>query len=134
MKENDGCKDLAVALDGTWQRRGHVSLNGAVTLTRVDTGKVLDVSVLSKHCLCNDRLLNKHEYSCRTNYKETSRAVELVGATEIFRRTVSQYGVRYKFYLGDGDLKAYDAVVKDKPFGEDFTIVKRECVGHCRSA
>lgn len=130
VKENDGCKDLAVALDGTWQRRGHVSLNGAVTLTSVDTGKVLDVSVLSKHCLCNDRLLNKHEDSCRANYKGTSGGMELVGATEIFRRSVSQYGVRYKFYLGDGDSKAYDAVVKDKPYGEDFTIVKRECVGH----
>lgn len=56
--------------------------------------------------------------------------MELVGATEIFRRSVPQYGVRYKFYLGDGDFKAYNAVVKEKPYGDEFTIVKRECVGH----
>lgn len=112
---NSKSKDLAVALDGTWQRRGHISLNGAVTLTSVDTGKVLDVSVLSKYCLCKGRLQNKHEANCTANYKGTSGGMELVGAAEIFGRSIPQYGVRYKYYLGDGDSKAYDAVVKKNP-------------------
>lgn len=47
VKINNDSKDLGVALDGTWQRRGHLSLNGIVTLTSIDTGKVLDISILS---------------------------------------------------------------------------------------
>lgn len=50
-KENDGCNNIAVAVDGTWQRRGFISLNGVVTATSVDTGKVMDVEVLSKYCI-----------------------------------------------------------------------------------
>lgn len=37
---NDGSRDIPVAIDGTWQKRGHTSLNGVVTATRFDTGKV----------------------------------------------------------------------------------------------
>ena len=46
--ENGNSNDLAVALDGSWQRRGHTSLNGFVSVTSFDTGKVLDVAVMSK--------------------------------------------------------------------------------------
>lgn len=48
-------RDLCVAVDGSWQRRGHTSLNGIVSLTSDDTGKVLDVSMLSKHCICPEK-------------------------------------------------------------------------------
>ncbi|GFY11394.1 uncharacterized protein TNCV_3182361 [Trichonephila clavipes] len=43
VDENDGKRDLAVAVDGSWQKRGFSS-NGLVT-TSVDTGKVIDVEV-----------------------------------------------------------------------------------------
>lgn len=45
---NYGTCDIPVAIDGTWQKRGHTSLNGVVTATSFDTGKVIDVSVMSK--------------------------------------------------------------------------------------
>ncbi|GFS60756.1 hypothetical protein TNCV_2001601 [Trichonephila clavipes] len=38
--------DIPVAIDGTWQKRGHTSLNGAVIAKSVDTAKVLDTSIL----------------------------------------------------------------------------------------
>ncbi|GFU60315.1 putative transposase [Trichonephila clavipes] len=45
VDENDGKRDLAVAVDGSWQKRGFSSKNGLVTVTSVDTGKVIDVEV-----------------------------------------------------------------------------------------
>ena len=46
--------DLTVTVsgdDGSWQKRGHSFLNGAVTLVASETGKCVDYRVLSKHCL-----------------------------------------------------------------------------------
>ena len=42
--------DITVSGDGSWQKRGHSSLNGVVTLVASDTGKCVDYRVLSKHC------------------------------------------------------------------------------------
>lgn len=47
---NKGEKDLTVVYDGTWQKRGFKSKNGVCTLTSLDTGKVLDVELLTKFC------------------------------------------------------------------------------------
>ncbi|GFV35082.1 uncharacterized protein TNCV_2304341 [Trichonephila clavipes] len=55
VDENDGKRDLAVAVDGSWQKRGFSSKNGLVTVTSVDTGKVIDVEVFSKHCICRTK-------------------------------------------------------------------------------
>ena len=48
MEEISQVYILVVSIDGTWQKRGHSSLNGVVTA--VSKGKCLDVIVLSKHC------------------------------------------------------------------------------------
>ncbi|GFW57534.1 uncharacterized protein TNCV_544431 [Trichonephila clavipes] len=45
VDENDGKRDLAVAVDRSWQKRGFSWKNGLVTVTSVDTGKVIDVEV-----------------------------------------------------------------------------------------
>ncbi|MBS0018946.1 MAG: hypothetical protein KFE20_00215 [Candidatus Sulcia muelleri] len=42
--------DIAIAFDGTWQKQGFVSKNAACTVTSVDTGKVINVEILSKYC------------------------------------------------------------------------------------
>lgn len=60
---NDGNRDLAVALDGTWQKRGHTSLNGIVNATSFDTGKVIDGSIMSKHCLCPNKIEHVPSYT-----------------------------------------------------------------------
>ncbi|GFW04677.1 hypothetical protein TNCV_3897291 [Trichonephila clavipes] len=36
------------AEDWTWQKQGYTSLNGAVTVTSIDTGKVIDAEILLK--------------------------------------------------------------------------------------
>ena len=47
LKEVNQC---AVSCDGTWQRRGHRSMNGCVTTLSMENGKCLDVEVLSEVC------------------------------------------------------------------------------------
>ena len=42
-----GISQCGVSCDGTWQRRGHSSMNGCVTTLSIDTSKCLDVEVLS---------------------------------------------------------------------------------------
>ena len=49
VDENAVLEDVQVAIDGTWQKRGHASLNGVVVATS-SKGKVLDNQVLTKHC------------------------------------------------------------------------------------
>ncbi|GFV94393.1 uncharacterized protein TNCV_3352311 [Trichonephila clavipes] len=46
--ENEHNKNIAIALDGTWQKRGHTSKNGVVTATSLDNGKVIDFECLFK--------------------------------------------------------------------------------------
>ncbi|GFW55435.1 uncharacterized protein TNCV_118191 [Trichonephila clavipes] len=122
--ENEGNKNIAVAVDGTWQKGGYTSLNGVVTVTSIDTGKVIDVDILSKYCACKN--LPFHEKDCKKNYVGSSGAMEIQGASKIFQRSLSLLNARYITYLGDGDCKAFDALSTDEchqhgfcPIGED---------------
>lgn len=123
-------RDLCVAVDGSWQKRGHISLNGVLSVTSVDTGKVLDVCVMSKFCVCPQRAENIHKDSCTANYQGTSGGMEVSGAIEVFSRSERDFGVRYLEYLGDGDSKGFAAVNEKKIYGEDIEISKLECIGH----
>lgn len=144
---NNGNRDLPVAIDGAWQKRGHTSLNGVITATSFDTGKVInmvfggyggglamvfgmviDLSILSKYCKCPDK--ENHTPSCTANYRGCSGGMEIQGAFEIFQRSLPSYNVRYTQYLGDGDSKGFMAVRDLKPNGPECKITKLECLGH----
>lgn len=127
IMENENPRDLSAAFDGTWQKRGFKSLNGVVTCTSVDSGKVLDIHVLSKYCICDDK--DNHLIDCQSNYQGPSGGMEVVGVKEIFKRSLEKYNVRYINYLGDGDTKSYLSVIEEKPYG-DVKIKKLECLGH----
>lgn len=127
-EEINDSKDIPVAIDGTWQRRGHVSMNGAVVATSVDSGKVLDVEVLSRFCKCKNK--NRHDSNCRANFHGNSGAMESHGAVTIFERSKSLHSLRYVKFLGDGDSRAYKAVCEAKPYGDELSIEKLECIGH----
>lgn len=47
-KDSDAPVKCGVSVDGTWQRRGFSSLNGCVTAVSIDTGKILDLEVMSQ--------------------------------------------------------------------------------------
>ncbi|GFW55501.1 uncharacterized protein TNCV_118851 [Trichonephila clavipes] len=54
LKNTSDVAECGVSVDGTWQRRGHSSLNGCVAVLSIDTGKVVDLEVMSKWCRnCN---------------------------------------------------------------------------------
>ncbi|GFV88221.1 uncharacterized protein TNCV_3243701 [Trichonephila clavipes] len=72
LKNTSDVAECGVSVDGTWQRRGHSSLNGCVAVLSIDTGKVLDLEVMSKWCRnCNtskssekSKHIKKHQCSC----------------------------------------------------------------------
>ncbi|GFU65092.1 uncharacterized protein TNCV_1352081 [Trichonephila clavipes] len=64
---NNGNPNVPVAIDGTWQKRGHTSLNGVVMAVSVDTGKVIDAEILSRKCSCHFNG-NLHSDECSANY------------------------------------------------------------------
>lgn len=71
-----------------------------------------------------------HEDGCQANYHGTSGGMEIDGAIKLFERSMPKYNVMYTEYLGDGDSKAYQAVCEARPYGQDVSIEKLECIGH----
>lgn len=127
-EESERPTDLTVAIDGTWQKRGYTSLNGVVTLTSFDTGKVIDYECLTKFChICKNVKNTPHD--CKANFQGSSGGMESAGAIAMFRRSEEARGVRYTKYLGDGDSKGFQSVVEDQPYGM-CELDKLECLGH----
>ncbi|GFU90416.1 uncharacterized protein TNCV_3948461 [Trichonephila clavipes] len=89
-KHVNGHSDIPVAIDGTWQKRGHTSLNGAVIATSVDTGKVFDASILSRFWKCPNKT---HNENCKANHFGNCRSIKVSGAIEIFQRSESLHGL-----------------------------------------
>ena len=138
---NTDIANCGVSCDGTWQRRGHSSMNGCVTILSMDTGKCLDVEVLSKVCHACQKHENEedsvdkrlwqadHQGKCKANYKGSAPAMETEGVKHIFERSEEKNKPRYTEYYGDSDSKGFTQVentYKDK----GVNIVKKECVGH----
>ncbi|GFX17506.1 uncharacterized protein TNCV_3411061 [Trichonephila clavipes] len=73
-----GHSDSPDSVDGTWQKRGHTSLNDAVIATSVNTGKVLDASILSRFCECPNKM---HNENCTANLFGKSGSMEVSGVT-----------------------------------------------------
>ena len=143
--ENIAVKKAAITVDGTWQKRGYSSKNGAVFVMSVDTGEVLDYEVLSMVCYeCRAHAMLEHggdEYkkwweshkaNCAINHKSSSGEMETKGACAIFNRSIEKRGLVYCTMVGDGDTGCFGAVVnavKEK-YGEAYKVTKEECVGH----
>ena len=135
--------DVTVSYDGTWHKRGHTSLYGVGCVIEVTTGLIVDYAVLSKYChSCAihekkfgadspeyRRWYADHEEDCAINYQGSSNAMETEGARRLWARSVERNGLRYTGFLGDGDSKAFDAVVALAPYGETG-IERQECVNH----
>jgi len=126
-----------VSVDGTWQRRGYTSLHGCVAAISVDTGKVVDIEVMSSYCpICKklekmqknvEYVTLKYNHVCHCNFAGSSSKMEIVGASRIFNRSIKERKLQYTEYYGDGDSKAF-MKVKDT-YGEN-SVSKLECIGH----
>ena len=138
-EDGDQIVKCGVSCDGTWQRRGHSSLNGCVTTLSIDTGKCLDVEVLTKVChgcqkiekesddVKKADLLEKHNSKCKVNYQGSAPSMETEGIKRIFGRSEETRKLQYTEYYGDGDSKAYNEV---ENCYKDAHVEKKECVGH----
>ena len=125
-----GLVNCEVSVDGSWQKRGHSSLNGVVTA--MSDGKGLDVHVLSKHCKrCRIREQKKGRpeyeewkaiHQCNIDHEKFSGSMEAAGAVEIFQCSVQKHKLVSSQYLGDGDTLSFKEVVKSNPYSE-FGIV-----------
>jgi hypothetical protein len=71
-----------------------------------------------------------HEPNCLLNHNGSAQSMESQGALELFRRSVTKYSLRYNIFIGDGDSKSYNTVVRNAPYGPNFVIEKQECTGH----
>ena len=135
--------DVKVTCDGTWQKRGHQNLYGVVVVASWDTGKVLDIEVLSKHCQeCSRRSgmdpsspafldwWETHQDMCAVNYHGSSGGMEVEGAKRIWQRSVQRHNLRYTAMIADGDSSTYSTLSAAMPYGREYSIIKHECVGH----
>ncbi|KAJ4430781.1 hypothetical protein ANN_19372 [Periplaneta americana] len=124
---NENSRDITAAFDGSWQKRGHTSLNGVITATSLDNGKVIDVECLTK--FCHNCKSDQPGHICMKNYDGFSGGMESDGVVKIFQRSENLYQVRYVNYLGDGDSKGYKKVEELNVYG-NVEVSKLECCGH----
>lgn len=100
-------QDIAVSADGTWMRRGFSSLYGAMSVIAWETGRVLDVYVLSRFCSsCSKKQCERragkltaedheawkaqHKPNCSANYSGSAPAMESVAAVKMWSRSVEK--------------------------------------------
>ncbi|GBN21774.1 hypothetical protein AVEN_108317-1 [Araneus ventricosus] len=118
-----------MSMNGTWLKRGYSFLNGCVSCMSVDTGKVLDIEIVSNFCrMCNNmpKLKYRSKHVCQ-NHKDSSSSMEKV--YHIFERSEVTRNLKYTQCYCDGDSKASDDV-KDI-YGEN-TVSKLECIGQAQ--
>ena len=132
--------ECGISLDGSWQRRGHVSHNGVVTAISLQTKKCLDVEILSDKCKACQKWKKKESdpkyeewkanHQCKINHVGSANSMEAAGAVRIFNRSSAIRGLVYMDMLGDGDSSTHNNIVESKPYGDDCIPRKLECIGH----
>lgn len=133
-----GNNEICVSGDGTWKTRGHTSRIGVCSLIGDETGKVLDIEVLSSFCKgcekwkgskCGkkyDEWKLKHKNKCVKNHSGSSGKMEVDGMKRIFERSETERNAKYVKYIGDGDTKTFPEIQNSAP----YNVEKVECVGH----
>ena len=118
-----------------------IVIYGVSSLIGSFTGKVLDIDVKSSYCkMCKiwekrkstaeyEKWLEDHESECLANHEGSSGKMEVDGMVEMFKRSEELHGVRYKYYIGNGDSKTYTGIVKAIPY-PGCEVCKKECIGH----
>ena len=137
--DQNGILNIAVSFDGAWQRRGHSSHNGLASVIDLLTGLPVDFEVLSNFCFkCkaaaerpdDPSWQEKHLPKCLKNYDGSANSMEVECALRMWRRSIEVNKLRYTIMLCDGDSKSFDAVVQEKPYGDQITIEKEDCINH----
>lgn len=132
---------LTVSGDGSWRKRGFSSLFGITTLIGKFTNKIIDLVIKSSFCQSCANWKGKedteeyslwqeeHHETCTANHDGSSGKMEVDAVKEMFGRSEDLLGVKYAYYIGDGDTKTFKAILDFDPY-DDVTVKKKECVGH----
>ena len=99
--------EVAVTVDGTWQKRGHSSKIGVVFIISVLTGEILDYEVKSlicHECRAHDHMdkdseefkawKTSHVATCQINHTTSSEDMEASAAVEMFGRSVENLSLK----------------------------------------
>ena len=68
-----------------------------------------------------------HKETCSANPEGSAGKMEVDAVIEVFRRSLENLGVRFLYYVGDGDSKTYTGIIKAAPYGKT-EVTKKECV------
>ena len=141
LPDKNNILDIAVSYDGTWQRRGHSSHNGAGIVIDLLTGLPIDYEVVCNFChQCfkapgrddpeYTEWQTKHQAKCAKNYDGSANSMEQECANRIWQRSVAKHGLRYTTMLSDGDSKSFEHLKQNEVYGKEVEIFKEECVNH----
>ena len=56
--------------------------------------------------------------------------MEPEAAEVLWKRSMELHNMKYTIFVGDGDSKAHDRVVREQPYGQEVEIQKEECMNH----
>ena len=126
IRKDDTVTDIVASFDGTWHKRGYVSLNGVVTCIERVNDKCIDVQVKTKDCKSctfweKKKGTAKYEiwkatHKCSTNHAGSASVMETAGTLEMFVRSIEKRKLRYITFIGDGDSSSYPSVVQADPY------------------
>ena len=100
VASHDKLADISVSIDGTWQKRGYVSMNGTVLVISMDSGNIVDVVTMCRFCKpCQQnkitmteaefkRWYENHKSSSSSNYGGSASMME-EGAQRMFNRSIA---------------------------------------------
>lgn len=99
-----------------------------------ETGKLLFMGVRNKYCCLCDKATQKDAevkpHTCYKNWdrKRPSTAMEQDIIVEGFQASEKMHGIRYKFFIGDGDSSVHARLFQNVSYGR--SIQKLECANH----
>ena len=51
---------------------------------------------------------------------------------EMFSVSEKKFGIKYMYYIKDGDSITFINIIKLNPYGDNFAVVKSKCIGHVK--
>lgn len=129
-----GIPYITVIVDGGWAKRsyGHsyTSLAGVACIIGQQTKKLLYIGIKNKFCyIC---ATGGSEHKCYRNYAGSSTGMEQTIIVEGFNKSEEEYGIRYKYVVGDGDSSVYTRILENVSYGR--YVIKLECANHVTRA
>nr|XP_012143883.1 PREDICTED: uncharacterized protein LOC105662864 [Megachile rotundata] len=99
-----------------------------LTCEENDIQDTTDVTVSTEFEEWQEEHIEKNQ--CSANHQGPAGNMEVTSIVAMFQRSFEKYGLKYKNYIGDGDSKTYTGIINAEPYGKNFLITKKECVGH----